>query len=845
MSMISRVPLVFQPLLVGLFCLVLISGLETMMPVHGIALTFFEVVAEGIAFIVVLQHRREVPPEGRRALACILVMLPLLAIADVSYCVLFYGMGSQKDDPIAVALTVVPYALAFSCVAAAPIVHAGRHFFRIAPPTGLVLSLAVLAFPWVEFVAEPTIQRISHHQVSPLLAACELFNIVASLAASTIALTVAAHAIAVHWALFFSGALTLTLADWAMKADEDLGTQPAQWPFEFFWAGAIAVLACALIGDCRPPDIERRMAASSVVPTERKAAIGFGLLLTIPACIAFEDLVPQIACVASAVFVVGATLIAAIRHPSHTERVMATEQLDRPPEIVVVTNARTTRVAICRAFQIQENSRCRVRGRFYWRKEGAVDDQSYTVVVTQAPSIGNVDCAVRVVAAVADWAPKVVLVVGSVETLDSSVALGDVVVADALLHFELGTNDVDLANVSSVRVRASSTLFEGLRALEEWDGRSHEGPPRGLRRDPMLHMGTVACGPKRLRDLLVASPEAEITRGLRAVETDGFGFDAVTARKLGRVPHLVLCGVDRSVSEARTPEWERFAAANVAAASRHFFGNAMSGLVSRFRPRPPPHGRPSVFLCHSSTDKWFVREIARRLDCLGARAWIDEAEIEVGASLRERIESALRRAHHVAVVLSPASIASEWVRHELHVTMERERERSERLLLPILLEHADLPDALHDRLYADFTTRTHAGFEREFNRVVDAVGLRVFGDRNALSSSGGSSTGLVGRAEALCAVETFLVRWLGGNMSGEFVVGMLQAEFRRWAAQDRSSTPLAVQPIVHEIERLLREPADNREEHYRDVVVLFQRLRHVLDTEMSTRARSSASAGFT
>jgi len=38
----------------------------------------------------------------------------------------------------------------------------------------------------------------------------------------------------------------------------------------------------------------------------------------------------------------------------------------------------------------------------------------------------------------------------------------------------------------------------------------------------------------------------------------------------------------------------------------------------------------SIFLCHSSLDKPFVRELQARLSNQGIKVWIDEAEIEIG-----------------------------------------------------------------------------------------------------------------------------------------------------------------------------------------------------------------------
>ena len=50
---------------------------------------------------------------------------------------------------------------------------------------------------------------------------------------------------------------------------------------------------------------------------------------------------------------------------------------------------------------------------------------------------------------------------------------------------------------------------------------------------------------------------------------------------------------------------------------------------------------PSVFMCHSSKDKFFVRELAKKLGDYGVYVWIDEAEINIGDSLIAKIGDAL------------------------------------------------------------------------------------------------------------------------------------------------------------------------------------------------------------
>jgi hypothetical protein len=129
----------------------------------------------------------------------------------------------------------------------------------------------------------------------------------------------------------------------------------------------------------------------------------------------------------------------------------------------------------------------------------------------------------------------------------------------------------------------------------------------------------------------------------------------------------------------------------------------------------------SVFLCHSSEDKPFVRMLASHLRNSGVKVWLDEAEIRVGESLIGRIGTALDSVDFVAVVLSANSIKSEWVERELHVALNREFRERKVVVLPILLHKVVIPPFLRDKLYADFSNPDR--FEEGFRLLLSALGV--------------------------------------------------------------------------------------------------------------------------
>lgn len=128
----------------------------------------------------------------------------------------------------------------------------------------------------------------------------------------------------------------------------------------------------------------------------------------------------------------------------------------------------------------------------------------------------------------------------------------------------------------------------------------------------------------------------------------------------------------------------------------------------------------TLFISHSSKDKFFVRNLAERLVAEGIKVWIDEAEIKIGDSLIQKISEGIKDSDYLVVVLSQSSINSNWVQKELQMAMTREI-IGNRVILPILIEKCEIPIFLRDKLYADFTHPDM--FEKSFNKLLSSVGI--------------------------------------------------------------------------------------------------------------------------
>jgi hypothetical protein len=132
-----------------------------------------------------------------------------------------------------------------------------------------------------------------------------------------------------------------------------------------------------------------------------------------------------------------------------------------------------------------------------------------------------------------------------------------------------------------------------------------------------------------------------------------------------------------------------------------------------------------VFLCHSSIDRTFTDRLAKALRDDDVPVWYDQWELEVGDSLTGRIEEGITGSAWVAIILSPTSVMSPWVRRELTASLALELASRDISLLPILLQDCDMPLFLWDKVYADFRSDFDAGLRSVLRRVRDKeVGTR-------------------------------------------------------------------------------------------------------------------------
>jgi uncharacterized protein YjbI with pentapeptide repeats len=93
----------------------------------------------------------------------------------------------------------------------------------------------------------------------------------------------------------------------------------------------------------------------------------------------------------------------------------------------------------------------------------------------------------------------------------------------------------------------------------------------------------------------------------------------------------------------------------------------------------------SLFISYSSLDQEFADRLYADLQAKGVRCWFAPHDIQGGRKVYEQIDEAIRLHDKLLLILSPHSMASEWVMTEISKARRREVHDGARVLFPISL----------------------------------------------------------------------------------------------------------------------------------------------------------------
>jgi uncharacterized protein YjbI with pentapeptide repeats len=94
----------------------------------------------------------------------------------------------------------------------------------------------------------------------------------------------------------------------------------------------------------------------------------------------------------------------------------------------------------------------------------------------------------------------------------------------------------------------------------------------------------------------------------------------------------------------------------------------------------------SCFISYSAKDQMFADRLHADLQNAGVRCWFAPHDLPIGAKTWDSIDEAIRLKDKLLVVLSEASIGSDWVEDEVNKAYAEERDRKTIVLFPVRID---------------------------------------------------------------------------------------------------------------------------------------------------------------
>ena len=141
-----------------------------------------------------------------------------------------------------------------------------------------------------------------------------------------------------------------------------------------------------------------------------------------------------------------------------------------------------------------------------------------------------------------------------------------------------------------------------------------------------------------------------------------------------------------------------------------------------------------VFISYSHSDAALVSKLAAHLVKHNASVWVDTWELNVGDSIVRKVQDAIEGASALLVILSKASVQSEWCKKELSAGLMRELDEKRVVVLPVLVEECTIPVFLREKMYADL----RQGFDSGLRAILDAIGSVTNANQSRIQQADGT-----------------------------------------------------------------------------------------------------------
>lgn len=140
----------------------------------------------------------------------------------------------------------------------------------------------------------------------------------------------------------------------------------------------------------------------------------------------------------------------------------------------------------------------------------------------------------------------------------------------------------------------------------------------------------------------------------------------------------------------------------------------------------------TCFVSYSSKDEDFAKKLYNDLQTNGVRCWFAPSDLKIGDRIRSRIDEMIDKHDKLLVILSKASITSQWVEQEIETALEKERKRKSTVLFPIRLDDFVMKSkrgwanfVRNTRNIGDFTEwHDNESYNQSLKRVLDSLQMQ-------------------------------------------------------------------------------------------------------------------------
>jgi nucleoside phosphorylase len=199
-------------------------------------------------------------------------------------------------------------------------------------------------------------------------------------------------------------------------------------------------------------------------------------------------------------------------------------------------------------------------------------DDKRQVVVLLLQQMGNMQAAIETQRAIDVWNPQFLLLTGIAGGFPGSDRhLGDVIVADQLVYYEIAKLEVTDVNIRPQVYRPSPRLISAARSIAQnpthWSEHIRARRPgrRTAGATPRIHIGAILSGDKIVANKEFLKNFREAFTNIIGVEMEGAGLGLAVYRSETQPEFLLVKGICDWADKNKNDEWQEYAAHAAAA----------------------------------------------------------------------------------------------------------------------------------------------------------------------------------------------------------------------------------------------------------------------------------------